>query len=249
MRWIFFSLLAANIVLLGWLLLFQADSVHTIPRQDAPDVAHSREGGPSIRLLRDVNQAELGGTASTAPQARPKAEAVQAQTHELPPAQQMCTFVGPFEAMPEAEALVERLQAMDVEGEVVKVDIPAGPGYWVHLPPLDSRRAALRRLADLQALGVDSYIIPRGELMNGISLGMFSKEPLAKARMAELRDMGIDARLNVIDRSYQEIWVSVPAQSAQYLSDQAWQRLLQSKKNAERKQNSCLAVASGHNFH
>lgn len=246
MRWIFFVLLGANILLFGWHMLFY----QPLDRRQAfaPVSPLAGQDVPSIRLLRDAPQ-RVSTPENTPPENTPEnaplAEVVDSDELE----KSLCTFVGPFGETAKAEQLVERLSAMGVQGEVAKVDIPAGPGYWVYLKPLASRREALRRLAELQAQGVDSYVIPRGELANGISLGMFSKEPLAQARMREMADMGITPELHVIERSYQEVWVSIPAAQASGLGDQAWRRLLESPKNTERKQNFCLHVASQDNFH
>jgi hypothetical protein len=234
MRWIFFVLVIANISLFGW-HFFQ------VPDDDVAD--HSAQvpkldRAPRIRLLSELGKSD--GTGATDKPAAPEFD---------PPRQPLCTFVGPFEATEQAAQLVERLAAMEIEGDVAEVEIPSGPGYWVYLAPRASRREALRSLTELQARGVDSFIIPKGELMNGISLGMFSQEDLARAHVRDMAELGLNAEIDIIERSYKEIWVSVPKASADSLGEQAWQRLLESNKKADRRQNFCLHVASRGNFH
>lgn len=243
MRWIFFVLLGANALLLSWQLFAEQ------PRQQAPAPRATNQqeisDSPSIALLQEVPR-QRASAESPSPAAK-ESEVSGSQPDTM--GKSMCTFVGPFEDEGSAGELVERLAAMEVQGSVAPVDIPAGPGYWVYLEPLGSKREALRALAELQAQRIDSYIIPKGELANGISLGMFSKEHLAKARLAEMHELGIDAKVDIIERSHHEIWVSIPASSAEQLGDQVWQRLLEGVKTAERRQNFCLHVASQDNFH
>lgn len=241
MRWIFFALLGANALLFSWQLLSDR------PRQQSPEQSRANyqvpSDIPSIALLRETSTRSNTAASPRTPTKAEESEATAAADKAL------CTFIGPFDDEVRAGELVERLAAMDVAARVTPVDIATGPGYWVYLEPLPSRREALRALAELQAQKIDSYIIPKGELSNGISLGMFSKEPLARARLKEMQDLGIDAKLDIIERSHHEIWVSLPASAAAQLDDQAWQRLLENVKTAERRQNFCLHVASQDNFH
>jgi hypothetical protein len=66
-------------------------------------------------------------------------------------------------------------------------------GYWVYIPPLDSRQAAARKAGELKRLGVDDYfVIPDDpKWRNAVSLGVFKTEDAAKARLAALRAMGV----------------------------------------------------------
>lgn len=66
-------------------------------------------------------------------------------------------------------------------------------GYWVYIPPLDSRQAAARKAGELKRLGVDDYfVIPDDpKWRNAVSLGVFKTEDAAKARLAALRDKGV----------------------------------------------------------
>ncbi|WP_157209907.1 SPOR domain-containing protein [Marinimicrobium agarilyticum] len=156
----------------------------------------------------------------------------------------MCEWLGPFASPAEADALQQRLGALDVSADRRALEVSDGLGYWVHLPPELSQRAALQKLHELQAKDIDSYVIPRGELENGISFGMFSREPLATARRDELVAMGYDANIHEIERTHREIWLAMPVRDAEALSESLWEELLATAPELGRRQNFCSGVAS-----
>lgn len=156
----------------------------------------------------------------------------------------LCELVGPFGDMEKAEEFIEKLKGVEVSGGVKEIELPSGTGYWVYLKPLRNRKEALRRLSELQAKGVDSYVIPKGELENGISLGMFSQKGLADARLKEMSAVGLEPQLKEIERSYREIWVMLNQGEGAKMSKYTWENLLKGINMLERRQNYCLDVAS-----
>ncbi|MAN50367.1 MULTISPECIES: SPOR domain-containing protein [Marinimicrobium] len=156
----------------------------------------------------------------------------------------LCVLVGPFTEHGDADSIGQRLRALDVTAESQNIEVSDGRGYWVHLAPELSQREALRRLHELQAKQIDSYVIPRGELANGISFGMFSRRALAEARRDELQALGYDAKIREVERTHREIWLVMPALQARALSDRLWEELLAEYPTLERRQNLCPGVAS-----
>jgi hypothetical protein len=71
---------------------------------------------------------------------------------------------------------------------------PGGP-YWVYYPPLASKTAADDKLTELTKLGVRDIAVVRaaGQWQNAISLGLYAKQPIAEARVAELHKKGIQS--------------------------------------------------------
>lgn len=167
---------------------------------------------------------------------------ITAQSEDDPEA--LCTLVGPFNKLLEAEYFAERVLALNVNALPKEIKMPAGPGYRVYLEPEASRREALRVLAELQSKGIDSYVIPKGELANGISLGMFSQKLLADSRLKEMDNLGLAPKMDVIERTYKEIWVVLYKKEAVKLNDTSWARLMEGYDDLERRQNFCLDVAS-----
>ncbi|MFL0801889.1 MAG: SPOR domain-containing protein [Agarilytica sp.] len=156
----------------------------------------------------------------------------------------LCELVGPFESSDIASDFVERLKAIEVGASLRDLELPAGPGYWVYLEPKPTRREALRVLSELQSKRIDSYVIPKGELANGISLGMFSRKQLSDARVKEMLAIGLEPLVQEIERSYREIWVMLDAGVDSKMSSLSWERAMEGIKGLERRQNYCLDVAS-----
>ena len=66
-------------------------------------------------------------------------------------------------------------------------------GYWVFIPPLANREEAVRKVAELQELGVtDYFIVPSsGSRPLAVSLGTYHGEEAARARLEALRAKGV----------------------------------------------------------
>lgn len=156
---------------------------------------------------------------------------------------QQCQLIGPFAELLHAEYLVERLTALDVQSSVRHIEISDGNNYWVYLKPEMSEKEALRRLYEVQAKSIDSYIIPEGELANGISLGQFSDPDSAKEKADRVREQGYAPEIKQIPKNHSEIWVEI-RQGEQKVSAEQWQDLLKDEKAIERRENYCFGVAN-----
>lgn len=156
----------------------------------------------------------------------------------------LCTLVGPFSKHLPAEYFVEHLQALEVAASVVVLEVPGKPNYWVYQKPEASRKAALRRLHELQAKGIDSFVIPKGDLENGISFGVFSEIKRAEARAVEIRALGYAAEVRPRPRTFEEIWVSLGSGEAAKIGRESWLELLNRESGLEKRENFCPAVAS-----
>lgn len=160
------------------------------------------------------------------------------------PIEDLCTLLGPFDKLLQAEYAVEHLASLEVASEIKNLEIPGDPGFWVYLKPLPSRKEALRKLHELQAKGIDSYVIPKGDIVNGISFGMYSRDSSAKVRQAEVAKFGYQAEIKEVVRSYEETWVVVNPAEAQKMNNEAWQSFMNKRKDVERRENYCPGVAS-----
>lgn len=234
MRWIALSLLAINILaLIVQLTVFDGGSAEPVAPVTAPDISQDKR----LRLLSELNADAVRTMMNPREPAR---RAASVQT----PSEPMCTLVGPFDALLQAEYLVERLAAREVTARIEELEIPGEIGYWVYLPPRETRRQAFNELREIQAKGIDSYVIPKGELANGISFGMFSQPALAKSRMEDMRSRGYAAEIKETPRIYRETWVVLAPGQSQYLDSAMWQQLLEGSEGVERRQNYCPPVAS-----
>lgn len=229
MRWIFWFLLLCNFAMIAWRTL-QPSPSYTYAKRAEPttDV-------PQIRLLSELPESSRQRNRINPP--------VPAEERSL------CFMAGAFKDAAEAQQFIDRLAVLDVKAFIHPVDLSTGEGYWVFLDPLANRDAARRRLVELQARGIDSYIIPKGELENGISLGLFTRMDLAQARLEEMNKIGLAAKMQPVDRSYRELWVMLGEGEQHKLGESAWNELLQENLSLQQRQNFCSDVASAKNFH
>ncbi len=173
-----------------------------------------------------------------------KKEVVVSESSSAPTDAERCELIGPFAELLHAEYLVERLTALEVASSIKQVEIVDGKNYWVYLKPEMSEKEALRRLSEIQqAKAIDSYIIPSGELANGISFGQFVSEAEAKTKAEQIRAQGYAAEIKEVPKSHNETWVEVREKVGQKINEEKWLSLLKEEKAIERRQNYCLGVA------
>ena len=240
MRWIFFSLLILNAATLIWGFVFEDEQLPAV-HADKP---FAYQGVEALSLLGE-GQSEV----IAVPIERSSTRIASLQNPTKADGKDLCQLVGAFKSHEIAQSFVERLTAIDIKAQVKDLRLPAGPGYWVYLEPMPNRKEALRKLAELQAQKIDSYVIPKGELENAISLGLFSQQELANSRMQEMQKRGLEPKLDTIERTYREIWVMLEHGEDAKMSEITWERVMEGFNQLERRQNFCLDVASEDNIH
>lgn len=242
MKWILGCLLALNVGYFAWHWYAVDASVGSESPAAPHDTAKAlpEDGGKTLVLLSEVKQEELEGLLAAKQRLK---MAVDQALPETAADQQLCSMIGPFKALLQAEYFAERLKALDINASVEQVEVPGEDGFWVYQASQLSRKAALRRLYEFQAKGVDSYIIPRGELENGISFGIYPSQEQAEVRRAEIEALGFVAEIKSAERSYQEIWLVLQPQEAAKADEELWLELINPKDNVELLQNFCPGVA------
>ena len=106
----------------------------------------------------------------------------------------ICYAIAPFKLEKDTSSVISVIEQNGLKGkaEEVVLRIPTG-GYWVFLPPLESRTAAKKIAGELASKGVaDYYILTGGEYKNAISLGLYSGKVFAEKRAAVIRKDGYD---------------------------------------------------------
>ena len=241
MRWFFAVLLVINGIYFVWGQQSLERASNTLA--EAPQVT---PGAQALRLLNEhKSNAKLQ---RAAPAAEPVA-AAPASDSALPASRTsangkaLCRVIGPFDGAISAQQFITRMQARDINVNLVEMDVPGGADFWVHVPPQASREAALKLLTLLQARKVDSYLITEGELNNGISLGVFSDKQDAMAMKQERASLGVDVRVKEISRARRELWVTFPAQDAQKFSKDLWEHERNDFVGAELRDGYCNEIA------
>ncbi len=237
MRWVFIALLVLNAAMALWLAQNQE-----LPQYKSLGVSSSASDAEPLMLL---SEAQLGASsAGSASLGEARKRLQYAEVGAETDGKAICTLVGPFAEIARGEQFVARLSALEINSELQELEIPGEMAFWVYLMPELSRKAALRRLHELQAKGVDSFVIPKGELANGISFGLFNEQSQAEMTAQELESLGYRVKIKELERSYQESWVVLIAQEAQKVSAELWFQLLNGLPNLQQRQNFCPGVAS-----
>jgi hypothetical protein len=234
-RWFVLGLLLCNAVYFLWQHNAQVAST-------APQAAQQKNGaGERLVLLAETagQQAKVGGRGV----ANPAAAQASIKTEAAPPTS-ICHMIGPFKEKISAHQVQDRLRVLDIQLHTFQVNIPDKPDFWVHLGPMRSRKEALDTLRELQAKKIDSFLITEGELINGISLGFYTKEELAQAVLRQRREQGYDAKIRAVPRFTQELWEVFADGQYSKLSDELWQKITAGTQGLELRKNSCDLIAS-----
>ena len=221
MRWIFFLLLACNAGMFMW---FQQRQVADGARLELPDTRPPVQsaGASSLKLLSELESEQ--------------AKALGEQGRR-------CFLLGGFPQQERARQLEQRLLSLDIRVRVAVTDQVQGVDYWVYIPPLTSRQAALRELRELQARNIDSYLITEGELTDGILLGTFTTSDSALSMADRVRLAGFEPRMKDLPRSYQEYWVQVDEQSRRLVDESLLAKLSGDFSELKHQLISCSGVA------
>lgn len=86
----------------------------------------------------------------------------------------------------------EQLKSMAGDHVMSFTEVPLSLYQWVIFPPLPSHTAALAKLAELTALGIEDVgVVQDGVWTNALSLGLYMNVEAARRRTRELEDKGI----------------------------------------------------------
>lgn len=122
---------------------------------------------------------------------------------------QLCYRIGPFS---------KEKSAKRARGQLVNVAISANPNevavkkkvYRIYIPPLKSKKAALKLQKKLTRLGFKDHVIMNDKkFKNAISMGVYSVKKNANRRLAKLKKKKITAKREVLTSSKKSYWLDV----------------------------------------
>lgn len=232
-RWMMLGLLLCNTIYFVW----QHNSKEVVGASAA--IQPSAANDARLTLVSEASS-KNGGASS----AKPATQPLTTNTAVSQPPAPICHMVGPFKEKISAHQVQDRLKALDIPVHTFQVNIPDKPDYWVHLGPMRSRKEALDILRELQAKKIDSFLITEGELLNGISLGFFTREELAQVVLKQRREQGYDAKIRAVPRFTQELWEVFSGDHAGKLSSEVLKKIIAGTQGVELRKNSCDLVAS-----
>jgi len=210
MKWIFYSLLLANLAYMALSLWGEGvTSVGMTQNAGNSAVKNSsswRSGveqkGTRILFLSEASR----------PGDKPALEAVMEQPTLVDAADELksCMGLGPFENVISAQDVAERLNAIGYTVEMTAVDTTTGESdYRVLMPPLSSLQEAFRKLREFKSRDIDSVVITKGVDAQGISLGVFSSNGGAEDYRQRVVSLGYDVFVKVIPRVNRGYWVQI----------------------------------------
>ena len=204
LRWLFAALVLANVGIAMWARWYREPAAPP-PKRPLPQIHPER----MVPLL--LPQITPASRAPTPTSAKKSSSATVATVKKVvaPPVRQ-CLTIGPFDTASEVQQAGAWLKSAGISYATrTRVDKVVS-SYWVYLPPLASRAAAMRMLRELDRRGIRNHIIVQQPGLNyAISLGLYDLPDNAHARLAELARKGVRAKQQTRYRSRTRYWLDV----------------------------------------
>ena len=206
MRTAFLVLLLANLGFFAWW------RYGSPPDAGADPAPLTRQIDPE--KLRIVAPKDLPPSAPAKPVAAVKPEPPPPPPAS-PPVALKCMEWGSF-TIADAPRAEKALEPLSLGARLARRRTEETAGWWVFIPPqaraANARQAALKKAAELRALGVEDYFIVQEEGQHrwALSLGVFRTEDAARARLAVLRTQGVrSAVLGARETVVPKVWLQV----------------------------------------
>ena len=167
----------------------------------------SRAGAAELALLSElppprkaVAEPAPAADEMTAVQPKDTPQVTQPSIEVSANSPQACVAVGPFDDLHQVETLRDEILEQGGNAEVVEEEIDRSPDYLVYIHTTGSRVVARRVREELKAQAIDSHIIAGGDLQDALSVGVFSREPLARAQYDRVSGLGYEAAVRPLPR-------------------------------------------------
>lgn len=166
-------------------------------RQKAADKAEAGAKKPKASAKSDKKESassEKRQTATKKPAAPDEKKAkASSPTVASRPLGAGCFAVGKFHDEDELVAVAAWFDALGASVRTVQTGKDEPVNYKVFIPPLESRAAALSKIEEMKGNGIkDIAIYSRGDLVNGIGLGVFGSVESAERRVSQLQKAGYE---------------------------------------------------------
>ena len=175
---------------------------------------HSQQARPpsprtSEPLASAAPETAQSGARTKDPSAREESVSPSAA---LAAADAACVSVGEFETRDDVENAKRWLRSRGAEILAIAAESRETiESHRVYIPPLDSRKSALRTMRELKSRGIrDVAIVLRGELRNAVSLGVYRSRENAVSRMTSLKRLGYSVQ-SAANTTTQQEYVTIQA--------------------------------------
>jgi hypothetical protein len=181
-----------------------------VPATDTQPPAQTPEPTRPREQPKEVTSAPVATTpepaaqsAGEAPDPEPNLEQAVASIGQVevnPHEPQKCLAMGPFDELARVEALRDEVLAAGGSAEIVSEEIEGRPDYLVFIETTGSRAVARRIREELKGQEIDSHVIAGGDLENELSVGVFSREELARRQHERVVALGYEAVVEELTR-------------------------------------------------
>lgn len=189
-------LFALNLGAAAW-LLFGRQPAQTPPPRTDPGVAE-------LKLLSETSHGAR-------------------TTRAAPLVPDHCVTLGPFDTDVDMRSAMQALSPHVTRIQYRVEQVNQSHGFWVYLPAVANREAALGEARQLAAKGVhDYYVVTAGDQQNTVSLGLFNDRANADTRQRELAQKGFAAAVEQRVDTEPAWWLDYAVPVASTFQWQAW---------------------------
>ncbi|MCF7981090.1 MAG: hypothetical protein K9K86_03845 [Pseudomonadales bacterium] len=210
MRWILYTLIAANLGYFAWQKVVATHVVAVAPRQQQQSTSKENK----IKLLVEARDEAILIKQNDRWVSEEKGVLSEGSDQEIMqaavPIGAKCIQFGPFVDERAAQLFVNYLLALKFKPQTFQEAVSLEPFFWAYLPPFDSIYQALEAIRALKADGVEASLISEGALKDGLSLGLFEDKFKLEALVGKLRQLKMGVEVLEKPRSYKQEWVQLP---------------------------------------
>jgi hypothetical protein len=228
-KWVIACLVLMNVVFFGWQL---GRDREVIVADDPQPPATTSAMVNRLLLVSELERGVLRQRRSVpvskpSPSPQPPVEVAKVDTETAPapvdetpavPAESdvECYTLGPLDNEDDISALSAWFSAQGSQAKLRTDERREVVSTWVFVPPHESRDAADARVREMQAANIDDiYVIPRGDMANAISLGLYSQEESLQRRVSQLEQRGFTPSVLPRYRTVVASWFDVTTSAAQ----------------------------------
>ncbi|MEM7101306.1 MAG: SPOR domain-containing protein [Pseudomonadota bacterium] len=112
-----------------------------------------------------------------------------------------CRVWGPLSDPEAFDDLSNNLEAIGGFPEIREIEVVLSPDFMVFVGPLPNMAQARQVAADLRDLQIDNYVFNREDSGPGVSVGVFSREGLARRQHQKVVQLGYEVSIEPMQRS------------------------------------------------
>ena len=218
------ALVLANVAYFLWARGIAAtpDAVIATPSlmlaSEAPGVV--TRGGQAQAVLTQPDAVAPPGEGASGEAAAPPADSVinGGETTAVAPPEKprRCASVGPFREVSEAARVAGTLRMSGYDPRQRVADGEVWAGVWVYVPLSAAPAAAEQTLEKLKAGGIDDAMeMPGPNDTSVISLGLFSEQKRAQARVAQAQALALEPAVMDRKRNGSVYWIDIDLKPTQ----------------------------------